>query len=150
VVLRIARRRRIDDGQQRAIAERLRARLVSAEAFGHLPGPRDSAVGQDIGVLLLDLFPQPGKAALAHHELHARFVLVLAVAVRVEDRYHGFDPVQQALFRHELMENLRFGGQWSEAAADDHPEPAPAVANEGPQTDIVDGTLDTVRGGAAV
>ena len=50
----------------------------------------------------------------------------------------GFAAVDQALFGHELVEQLRFGGQRAEAAADDHAEAALAVANHGAQADVVD------------
>ena len=98
----------------------------------------------DIVVLLLDLLFQPVEAALAHHELHARLVLVLAIAVLVEDAEHGFALVEQALLGDELVEQLRFGGQGAETAADDHAEAALAVADHGAQADIVDGALNAI------
>jgi hypothetical protein len=140
----------VDHREQGAVAERLRVRLVAAEALGHDGGPLDAAVGQDIVVLFGDLLFHPGEAAVAHHELHARGVLVLAVAVLVEDADDGFAPVEQALFGDELVEQLGLGGQRSQAAADDHAEAALAVANHGAQADIVDGALYAILVAAAV
>ena len=99
---------------------------------------------------LLDLLAQPVDAALAHDELHARLVLVLAVAVLIEDADDGFAAVEQALFGEELVEQLRFRGQRAEAAADHHAEAAAAVANHGAQADVVDGALDAILVGAAI
>src|ERR1019366_1552831 len=95
-------------------------------------------------------FLHPGEAAVAHHELHARGVLVLAVAVLIEDAEDGFAPVEQALFGDELFEQLGLGGQRTQAPADDHAEAAPAVANHGAEADIVDGALYAVLVAAAV
>ena len=123
---------------------------IAAEAFGHDFGPLDAAVLHDIVVLFGDLLFHPGEAAVAHHELHARGVLVLAVAVLIEDADDGFAPVEQAVLGNELVEELGFGGQGSEAAADDHAEAAFAVANHGAQADVVDGALDAILVTAAV
>src|ERR1035438_6068214 len=105
----VAGRRLVEHRQQGAVAERLRVGLVSAEALGHYRRPLDAAVLQDIVVLFGDLLLHPGEAAVAHHELHARGVLVLAVAVLIEDADNGFAPVEQALFGDELVEQLGFG-----------------------------------------
>ena len=141
---------RLQHREQRAIAQRLRLRLVAAEAFRNHVGPGDAAVGEDILVFLFDLFLEPLEAALAHDEFHAGLVLVLAVAVAVENAEHRFALVEQALFGEELFQQLRLGGQRTEAAADHHAETAPAVADRGPQADIVDGALHAIARGAAV
>jgi hypothetical protein len=68
----------------------------------------------------------------------------------VEHADDGFALVEQALFGHELVEQLGFHGQRSHAAADDHAEAAAAVADRGAQADIVDGALNAIVAGAAV
>ena len=82
----------------------------AAETFGHQLGPRDAAVGQDVGVLAVDFFLEPGKAAVAHQEFEPRQVAVLAVAVLVEDADHGFDTIEEAVFGQEIVEELSFAG----------------------------------------
>src|ERR1035438_1078590 len=114
IVLRIASAVGVYDRQQRALAQRLRVRFVSAESFRHQFGPDDAAVFQNIGVLALDLLAQPVDAALAQYELQARLVAVLAVAVLIEHTHDGLATVEQALFGKELVEQLGFGRQGSE------------------------------------
>ncbi len=65
--------------------------------------PGDAAVFKNIVVLLPDPLLHPLDAPLAQHELHAGGVLVLAVAILVEDPDDGLDAVQQALFGDELL-----------------------------------------------
>src|ERR1022692_1130429 len=146
----VAGSRLVEHGEKGAVAERLRVGLVSAEALGHNRRPLDAAVLHDIVVLFGDLLLHPGEAAVAHHELHARGVLVLAVAVLIEDADDGFAPVEQALFGDELVEQLGLGRQRSQTAADDHAEASLAVANHGAEADVVDGALYAILVAAAV
>src|ERR1035441_5982272 len=125
-------------------------RLIPTESLGDQLGPSDAAVFQNVGVLALDLLAQPVDAAFAQHELHARLVAVLAVAVLVEHAHDGFAAVEQALFGQELVEQLGFGGQGSEAAADRHTESAAAIAQDRAQADIVDGAGDAIVAAATV
>src|ERR1035441_6762251 len=66
VVFRVARTARVQHRQQRAVAQRLRFRLVSAEAFRHPFRPRDAAVGEDVRVLFLDVLLEPLNRSEEH------------------------------------------------------------------------------------
>ena len=83
---------------------------------------RDAAVGEDVLVLLLDGVAQPFESAGAHDELQPRFVLVLAVAVDVEDADDGFHAADDFLGGKELMQELGFDRQRSQTACNRHAE----------------------------
>ncbi len=128
----------------------MRIRLIAAETLGDPFRPRDSAVGQDVGVFLFDLLLDPRDTARAHQELDARRIAVLPVAVLVEDADHRFDAVDQALFGQELVEKLRFDGQRAQSAADHDAEAALAIAHHGADAEIVDGSGDAILVAASI
>src|ERR1035438_1159250 len=139
-----------DDGEQSAIAKRWRGGLVAAETLGDDFGPGNATVRDDARELTLDLFLEPGETALAHHEFEARLVPVSPVAVLVEDAHHGFALLQQVLFGDEIVEELRFDGEWTEPTAYGHAEAAAAVADGGAEADIVDGAGYAIAAAATI
>ncbi|SPE37158.1 hypothetical protein SBA3_260014 [Candidatus Sulfopaludibacter sp. SbA3] len=124
--------------------------MIGAEALRHPLRPSDAAILQNVGELFFDLLLHPGEAAVAQDEFHARHILVLAIAELVKHADDGFAPVEQALFRNEVAEQLRFHRQGSQAAANHHAEAALAFANHGFQSDVVHRPHDAIAAGTAI
>src|SRR5579872_154577 len=125
-----------------AQARRLRARLKTAETFRHESRSFNPAIGQDIGVFLLDLLFHPIEAALAQHELQPRHVLVLAVPVLIKNTEDRFNAIDKSLNGNEFIEQFGFARERPQTAADGHAKATPLnaifVTDHGTQSDVID------------
>ena len=122
--------------------------LKTTETPRNLVGQGDAAVGQDVAVFLLHVLLYPVEAALADDELQSRLVLVLPVAVLVEEAQHGFDLVHQQAGGDEFVQQLRFVRQRAQSAAHHHAEAVLPVANHRAQADVVERGADAILGAA--